>query len=186
MNKNEHYVEKGITSNSYSEAVLEDQCDKLFTYAPIEFAPTQGSILEEDMHNICQQHNITIPIIAIRDKLYLVGSNRMTCDFRSDSAMIKVGGGYQRFDEYILKNQRHHQKRLVTYMINNQASLEWVVSQLMEGKNIQTGVNYRNSVTGANGNSPIRKSVSNIGAKNSSSPFNKTGKVTRNTINGKR
>ena len=60
----------------------------------------------------------------------------MNCDFRSGNAMIKVGGGYQRFDEYIVKNQRYHQKRLVTYMVNNQASLEWVVSQLMEGKNI--------------------------------------------------
>ena len=126
------------------------------------------------MYNIVYQHNITVPIILIREKLYLVGSNRMTCDFRSDSAMIKVGGGYQRFDEYIVKNQRHHQKRLVTYMINNQASLEWVVSQLMEGKNIQTGVNIRNTFT--NGTTP-RKSTLN----RQSSPLNKNGKVGRNT-----
>lgn len=85
----------------------------------------------------------------------------MTCDFRSDTAMVKVGGGYEKFEDYVSKNERYHQKKLVTYMINNQASLEWVVSQLIEGKNIQTGVGnlpFRTSTTKTG--SPTRKTLS--------------------------
>lgn len=104
------------------------------------------------------QH-ITIPIIHIREKLYLIGSGRMTCDIRSEQAMVKVGGGYEKFEDYVAKNERYHQRRLVTYMINNQASLEWVVTQLIEGKNIQTGVMpFRTSQTQKAG-SPIRKTL---------------------------
>lgn len=41
--------------------------------------------------------------------------------------MILVGGGYQRFDVYVPKNQKQFQKKLVSHMINNKESLEWVV-----------------------------------------------------------
>jgi len=119
------------------------------------------------MFEIYQQQRITIPIVHIREKLYLIGSGRMTCDFRSDTAMVKVGGGYEKFEDYVPKNSRYHQKKLVTYMINNQASLEWVVGQLIEGKNIQTGVSnlaFRTSTT-MKGVSPTRKTVSASGTK---------------------
>jgi hypothetical protein len=132
--KNEHYVDRGISQN-FTESELEGQCDKLFSTAPIFFRP-KNIPLEQAMHEVYTQQNIVIPIIHIREKLYLIGSGRMTCDFRSDTAMVKVGGGYERFEDYVSKNERYHQKKLVTYMINNQASLEWVVGQLIEGKNI--------------------------------------------------
>lgn len=106
-NDKEHYVDSNLTAQC-TEQEIEEQCDKLFQAPPIEFNPQKGNSLDEEISNILQQHHIAIPIINIRDKLYLIGSNRMTCDFRSDAAMIKVGGGYQRFDEYIVKNHRHH------------------------------------------------------------------------------
>lgn len=135
---NEHYVH-GLSQN-FSEAELDQQCDKLFAFPPIEFRASRSIPVERVMFEIYTQQHITIPIIHIREKLYLIGSGRMTCDYRSDTAMVKVGGGYEKFEDYVAKSERYHQRRLVTYMINNQASLEWVVNQLIEGKSIQTGV----------------------------------------------
>jgi len=154
---NEHYVDRGISQN-YTETEHDHQCDKLFSTVPIEFEP-RNIPLEQAMQEIIAQQHVVIPIIHIREKLYLIGSGRMTCDFRSDTAMVKVGGGYERFEEYVAKNERYHQKKLVTYMINNQASLEWVVGQLIEGKNIQTGVsNIAFRTTGTKkSTSPARK-----------------------------
>lgn len=68
----------------------------------------------------------------------MIGPNRQNCELRAGQAMIKVGGGHQRFDEYVPKNHRQFQKKLVTYMINNNESLEWVVLQLMDGKQLKT------------------------------------------------
>jgi len=71
-------------------------------------------------------YNITIPIIHIKDKLYLIGPNRLNCEIRAGVVMVLVGGGYQRFEDYVPKNQRFFQKKLVTHMLNSNESLEWV------------------------------------------------------------
>lgn len=182
----EHYVDSGVSQN-FSEAELDEQCNSLFQTAPIPFKAARGSTLEQAMSKVCTQQRITIPIIAIRDKLYLIGSNRMTCDLRADVAMVKVGGGYQRFEDYVTKNEGHHQRRLVTYMINNQASLEWVVTQLIEGKNIQTGVGIRTQNT----NNLVSKRVSttNTNGNGGTSPLARKGprrSTTNGTTNGKK
>lgn len=173
----EHYCDAGITSN-YSEAQLEQQCNKLFASAPIVFSPTQGNPLEEDLYKIYFLQHVTVPIVHIRDKLYLIGSNRMTCDIRSGSAVVKVGGGYERFDIYISKNERQLQRRLVTYMINNQASLEWVVTQLIEGKNVQAGA--------ANGLGGFRTSTSKAGSPKRKSTFGATSNPMSSPLNSQR
>ena len=132
----------------------------MFAQPPIEFRASRNIPIEAAMYEVYAQQHITIPIIHIREKLYLIGSGRMTCDYRSDTAMVKVGGGYEKFEDYVAKNERYHQKRLATYMINNQASLEWVVQRLIEGKNIQTGVSSNMPFRGSQSlksSSPVRR-----------------------------
>ena len=127
QSKNEHYVDQTISPN-FTESELDQQCDKLFATPPVEFRASRNVPLEQAMFEVYANQHLTIPIVHIREKLYLIGSGRMTCDLRSDAAMVKVGGGYEKFEDYVSKNERYHQRRLVTYMINNQASLEWVVT----------------------------------------------------------
>jgi len=33
-----------------------------------------------------------------------VGSQRMTCDIKVDKLILRVGGGFEKFEEYIPKN----------------------------------------------------------------------------------
>ena len=48
--------------------------------------------------------------------------------------MCRVGGGYEEFGEYLQRNHRQEERKLVILMIKTQESLEWVVSALMAGK----------------------------------------------------
>ena len=41
--------------------------------------------------------------------------------------MVRVGGGYERFDDYISKKGKYFQRMLVVYMIKSGDSLEYVV-----------------------------------------------------------
>lgn len=106
QSNNEHYAEAGVSQN-FSETELDQNCDKLFSSPPIEFK-ARNLPLEQAMYEVYTAQHITIPIIHIREKLYLIGSGRMTCDFRSDHAMVKVGGGYEKFEDYVAKNERYH------------------------------------------------------------------------------
>lgn len=48
--------------------------------------------------------------------------------------MCRVGGGYEEFGEYLLRNHRQEERKLVILMIKTQESLEWVVSALIAGR----------------------------------------------------
>lgn len=50
--------------------------------------------------------------------------------------MVRVGGGFEKFIEYIPKNHRYLERALVVYMIKSGESLEWVVDNLKNGKKI--------------------------------------------------
>jgi hypothetical protein len=48
---------------------------------------------------------ITIPIVHIKNNLFLIGANRVNCDFKFGSVLVKVGGGSQKLVDYIFKNR---------------------------------------------------------------------------------
>ena len=82
-------------------------------------------------------YNITIPIMHIKQKLYIIGSQRINLDVKNDQLLCRVGGGYEKFHEYVPKNSKYFQKMLVVHMIKSGESLEWVIDALMNGKKIK-------------------------------------------------
>lgn len=40
--------------------------------------------------------------------------------------MARVGGGYEKFDEYVANNHRFFERTLLVHMIKSKESLEWV------------------------------------------------------------
>jgi hypothetical protein len=56
--------------------------------------------------------------------------------------MVRVGGGYVPFDEYIPNNHRLFERALLEHMIKSQESLEWVCDALMYDKRIPQADQY--------------------------------------------
>ena len=82
--------------------------------------------------------DITVPILYIKDRLYLVGSKRMSLDIKNRILVINLEDGYQeKFVEYIAKNHRYHERALFLHMIKSGQSLEWVVETLHNGRKIK-------------------------------------------------
>lgn len=50
--------------------------------------------------------------------------------------MIRIGGGYEKFDDYISKKGKYFQRMLVIYMIKSGDSLEYVIDQLINERKI--------------------------------------------------
>lgn len=122
---------------------IDEQCDQLFgEVPPIQFIPRQNRELDMKMQQVLQAGNVRIPIVHVGDasmnisraNLYLVGSQRITINIQRDKVMCRVGGGYEEFGEYLLRNHRQEERKLVVLMIKTQESLEWVVSALIAGR----------------------------------------------------
>jgi hypothetical protein len=102
----------------------------LFQIAPIEFVPRQDNLIDQTIFLLIKQLRITIPILFIKDKLYLIGSVRINVDMKTDNLMLRVGGGFEKFIDYVPKNHRYFERSLVVHMIKSGESLEWVVDEI--------------------------------------------------------
>lgn len=90
-----------------SEAELDLQCDDLFADTPIQFHPRKGDALDAAIMDQIELLGITIPVQHIKGKLYLIGSCKNTCELKGEQLLIRTGGGYERFDEYVPSNHRY-------------------------------------------------------------------------------
>jgi hypothetical protein len=58
------------------------------------------------MSKLIKQNKITIPIVQMRQQVYLIGSIRANLDTKFNSVIVRIsGGGVERFDQYVPKNQ---------------------------------------------------------------------------------
>lgn len=56
---------------------------------------------------------------------------------KRDFVMLRIGGGYEKFIEYVPRHHRYFERQLVIYMIKSGESLEWVVDSLFNGHKIK-------------------------------------------------
>jgi len=88
-----HYID-GLAKNQVTEMEIERHAHDLFADTPIPFRPRKGHDLDEKIALAIHNKYITLPVMHIRDNLYLVGPNRYNCELKAGNPMIKAGGGY--------------------------------------------------------------------------------------------
>ena len=134
----EHFADGYVDLNTISEDQFDTHCDELFNLYPIPFSAKKGDnyTLEKEIERLIAQLNITIPIIHVKGQVYLIGTTKQIIQSRSDQMMVRVGGGYVPFDEYIPNNHRLIERQLLNHMIKSQESLEWVCDALINDKRI--------------------------------------------------
>ena len=75
---------------------LDKKCMEIFgqTY---EFKQRGDSKLDMAIHSIIKELKVKVPIVHIKDRQYLIGLNKCSCEIRGNNVMIRVGGGYETF-----------------------------------------------------------------------------------------
>ena len=131
-----------LQKGGFTDGEIEAQCNELFKTAPIKFEARKNNALDQKIKQIIKDNDITVPIIQDHqnDNLYLVGANKLPCTLKSDNVVVRVGGGTDKLDDYVLHNHRTFEKILVIHMINSNQSLEWVTDELMQGRKIKGNV----------------------------------------------
>lgn len=95
--------------------------------------------LDEKINEIIKEKKIKSPVLWIRGNMYLVGTKKYPCELKAgDLAVIKTDASFERFDQVVPANDKAHQKILISHMLDNDESLEWVVEQLIQNKRLST------------------------------------------------
>ena len=92
------------------------------------------------MNRLIVDLNVRVPVVHIEKNMYLIGSSRCTCTLKVEAVLVRVGGGYERFETYLAANHLQFQLILATHMKNNNWTLEQVVQKLIKGEKIKTNL----------------------------------------------
>ena len=84
-----------------TEAEFEQQCDEIFSEPPIPFDARKGNVLESRIKEILKTEKINIPVIWIKNEMYLVGSQKVTCQLKSGNVLIRQGASFELFDQIV-------------------------------------------------------------------------------------
>ena len=122
---------------SLNERDLATLHDQLYSTAPITFVARKGNHLEAEVKAILEELGIGVPIIHIRDTLYLVGDSRIHIERKRETVMANIGGGYQEFVNWLVKERPRLERALLVKMIQSRESLETICALLCEGKQIR-------------------------------------------------
>jgi hypothetical protein len=114
-----------------SEEEIDKQCQDMFGDPPIKFNQRPGEPVDELIAQYIDEMNITIPIVWIKDNFYLIGSQTLICEIKRNCLLIRIGGGYESFQEYVIKNDRYFQRSLIIYMIKSGENLDYIVDCLI-------------------------------------------------------
>lgn len=133
----EHFFVGDADLASLNERDLADLCEQLYSTAPIAFVPRKGNALEAEIRAILLDNRISLPVIHIKDTLYLVGDSRIHIERKRETVMANIGGGYQEFVAWLQKELRRLERALLVKMIQSRESLETICQWLCEGKQIR-------------------------------------------------
>jgi hypothetical protein len=93
--------------------------------------------MEDQILKIQKKIQFLCPIVPIKQNLYLFGCNRVNLDYKFDQVQVKIGGGSEKLEDYMTKNEYAMQKVLIDNMLNSGNQLDWVVEQLKNGNKIK-------------------------------------------------
>ena len=139
----EHWIQGKVEYSGASDKQVNDLCQELFNTPPIPFIPKRNDKVDLEVKRLIDEMGVTIPIVWIKDSLYLVGSSKVHLEKKGNKVTAQIGGGYQELEQYLPKNHNQHEKDLILKMVQSKMSLEGVCETIIEGKKIQT-VQYQN------------------------------------------
>ena len=113
---------------------------------PMPFKPKRGNKMEEQIAKIAQIRNFISPICQIKANLYLIGCNRVNLDFKYNQVLVHVGGGTQKLEDYMYRNENQMKSTLIDYMVRSGRDLPWVVEQLKLGNKINQKENFQKTL----------------------------------------
>lgn len=68
------------------------------------YRAVKGDFLDEIVQKIIYELKCELPIIRVVTGRYLIGTDLKMLMIKGNICMVRVGGGWERLDEYIIRN----------------------------------------------------------------------------------
>ena len=90
----------GLLSDVNSNDVMVVRTEDVFKN-PIDYSAQKGNACDERLAELIKQYNIRMPVKMIEPGKYMIGTRIVTANLQMNTVMVRVGGGFREFYEYI-------------------------------------------------------------------------------------
>ena len=87
--------------------------------SPIPFKPRKSSKIDEGIFKLIEEFDVHIPIIFIKENLYLIGTARVICEMRADIVIVRYGGITDTLSNYLYHNHKLFEKFLALRVLES-------------------------------------------------------------------
>lgn len=119
----------GLLSSVSSNGVITARTEALFNKT-IDYSAKKGNACDERLAELIKQFNIRMPIKLIEDGKYMFGTRIVMANLEMNSVMVRVGGGYREFYEYV-KCEETELRRLQLKMEQTGLTLDQLVTKML-------------------------------------------------------
>lgn len=92
----------------------------------------KGDEVDEAMEMVLNKFNFNLPVIRITDGKYLIGTETKMVMLRNSTCMVRVGGGFERMEDYIARNQDSELDKIRKMMSENGKTYDQVIVELLQ------------------------------------------------------
>lgn len=113
-----------------------DENTTVATFVP-ETAPkivmkkVKGDQVDEAIQSLLSSKNFSIPVIRISNGKYLIGTESKMCQIKGNSCMVRIGGGFQRIEEYIQNHQDAEMEKIRRLMAESGKTYHQIIIDLL-------------------------------------------------------
>ncbi len=76
------------------------------------------------MEVILNRFNVSLPVIRIANGKYLIGTESKMVMLKNSTCMVRVGGGFERMEDYIARNQESELEKIKKLMNDGNKSYD--------------------------------------------------------------
>ncbi|CDW82748.1 gas2 domain containing protein [Stylonychia lemnae] len=96
------------------------------------YQPVKGDQLDEEFERVINQLDLdSLPVIRISNGKYLIGSESKMVVLKHRTCMVRVGGGFQKLEEYIITHKEDQIQKIKRMMTEKSKSYEQIILELL-------------------------------------------------------
>jgi hypothetical protein len=97
----------------------------------IVYKAAKGDEVDEAMAKIINSHGVQLPIIRMYGGKYLIGTDSKIAIIKGTSCVVRVGGGFQNMEEYIMRHEADELLKIEKMMQDQGKTYTEVIKDLL-------------------------------------------------------
>lgn len=95
------------------------------------YKAVKGDAVDKVVEEVVFKRNIECPIVRIAQGKYLIGTESKMLVIKGESCMVRVGGGFEKLDEYLMRNSEAELEKIRKLMSELKKSFHQVMVHLL-------------------------------------------------------